>query len=120
MRASFFSREDRMPSPLVAIEKHFHAVIMERAGELVREHNLELPKLDALAAAAHPSRLLSTRRCQTSARSVPRPQGQASATAPPPPHVGSFPLHPSTDPLRPPRSAARPRLASVRCHGSEP
>jgi hypothetical protein len=39
------------PSGLIAIEKHFHAVIMDRAGEHIRQRNLELPKLDVLIAA---------------------------------------------------------------------
>ena len=37
---------------LRAIERFFHAIIHERAGELVEQHNLELPKLSVLLTAA--------------------------------------------------------------------
>src|SRR4051812_11606454 len=37
-----------MKSALQAIEKHFHAVINERAGKFVRQYHLQLPNLEEL------------------------------------------------------------------------
>ncbi|MFO7249415.1 MAG: ankyrin repeat domain-containing protein [Actinomycetes bacterium] len=43
------------PEALQAIERHFHAVIHERAGELVARHGLRLPLLEPLTEQEDPS-----------------------------------------------------------------
>lgn len=40
---------------LLAIQRHFHAVIRERAGELVDKHNVVLPELRPLLTAKEPN-----------------------------------------------------------------